>query len=92
MLRPCLRRLVVRSTLIDGLRRGVSGLQQRLVALEVRPRPCQGRAGIGQVGLRLCDLGRLARRFEIGQLLLGLGELARRLVAGGAFVRVVLRK
>ena len=86
------RRPVVRPSLIDGLRCGVSGLQQRFVALEVRPRPFEGRTGVGQVGFGLCDLCRLHRRFEIGQLLLGLSELARRLVTGCAFVRVVLRK
>jgi hypothetical protein len=40
----------------------------------------------------LCDFRRLHCSFEIGQLLFGLGELARRLIAGSAFMRVVLRK
>ena len=92
VLRLGFRRPVVGTTLIDALRSSVSGPQQRFVALEIGPRTFQGRAGIRQVGLRLCDFRRLHCSFQIGQLLFGLGELARCLITGSAFVRVVLRK
>ena len=85
-----LGRTVIGAALIDGLRRGVSVAQQRLVAGQIGASPHQGRAGICQIGFRLRDFRRLAAGFEIGELLFALGELARRLVAGGPFVGVVL--
>ena len=48
------------------------------------------RLGVGEVGLRLFDLGRLAAALEIGELVLGLREQPGGLIGRGAIVGVVL--
>ncbi len=83
-------RAVIGARLVDTLRGCVAALEQRFAALQIGFGAHQCRAGIGQIGLGLRDLRRLAFRLEIGELLFGLRQLPRRLVAGGALGRVIL--
>src|SRR5579872_4064112 len=85
-----LRRAGVRLLLVDDLRRSGARLEQRLIAGEVRPYLVPRGLGVGEIGLGLCNFGRLAAVLEIGELLLSLGQLPRGLIEGGLIVRVVL--
>ena len=67
-------------------------LGKELAALEVGFGARQRGLGVGQVRFRLFDLGRLAGRLQIGELLLGLVDLPHGLIAGGLIGGVVLRK
>jgi hypothetical protein len=89
-LHPGLGRAEIGGLLIDDLGGRGAALEQRLIACEVAAILVARGLGVGEIGLRLQDFGRLAAGVEVGELVLGLRELPRDLLGGGAIVGVVL--
>ena len=86
------RRAEIGPALIERFRRHGAGAGEEFAAIEVGFGARQRGPGVGQIRLRLFDLGRLAGRLQIGELLLRLVHLPHSLIAGRAICRVVLGK
>jgi hypothetical protein len=85
-----LGRLIIRAGLVDSLFRNPTGWQLRLRAREIGCRARHRRIGIGEVGLGLFNLGRLAALHQIGELPFRLLQLFRCLVTRRFVIGVVL--
>ena len=80
----------IRAPFVHDLARHAADLHQFLVALQVDLDSIARGLLVGEIGLRLLDLGELAARLQVGKLLFGLTELPLDLIERRPVVGIIL--